>query len=327
MNTAEVIESCRKLPGVTVIERENGAELLLSQREGSGRMRFVPMFPGIMLALISVRAPSWPAPVLMDGTPEARGPLILNYCTGGRCELVLNDSRSVFLTSGHIALTERFACGEYVYPGRSYEGIELFIDPETAQEDPVLRGCFDVDIPALRERYCPDGKTLIAKAALPRDLLDRLQGTNGAEEAERLIGMKTGVIDLLARLQHRRAEPESDRPVYYTRSQVEMARHIEAILAADLSASHTAREFAERCSVSESSIKNYFRGVFGQSIAQYTRQLRLRHAAELLASTELPISEVAAQVGYENQSKFSAVFRRIFGVSPLEYRRAQKLPK
>ena len=105
MNTAEVIESCRELPGVTVIERENGAELLLSQREGSGRMRFVPMFPGIMLALISVRAPSWPAPVLMDGTPEARGPLILNYCTGGRCELVLNDSRSVFLTSGHIALT------------------------------------------------------------------------------------------------------------------------------------------------------------------------------------------------------------------------------
>lgn len=46
----------------------------------------------------------------------------MNYCTRGRCELVLNDGRHVFLTAGQISLTERFAQREYVYPGRVYGG-------------------------------------------------------------------------------------------------------------------------------------------------------------------------------------------------------------
>ena len=327
MNTAEVIKSCRTLPGATVKECGDCVELLLSHSEGSGRMRFFPIFPGIMLALISVSAPFWPAPALTDDTPEARGPLILNYCTRGRCELVLNDSRSVFLTSGHVSLTERFACGEYVYPGRSYEGIELFIDPGTAQSDPVLSGCFGVDIGALRERFCPGGETFIAKLPLPEELTDRLRGRGGAASEERLVGMKTGAIDLLARLQYQPAIPEAARLVYYTRSQVEMVRHIESVISAELPVTHSAREFARSCGVSESSVKNYFRGVYGQSIPQYTRQLRMTRASELLASTSLPVSEIAGRVGYESQSKFSAAFRREFGVSPLEYRRKHRLPK
>lgn len=36
----------------------------------------------------------------------------------------------------------------------------------------------------------------------------------------------------------------------------------------------------------------------------------MRRAAELLQSSELRVAEIAAQVGYENQSKFAAVFVR-----------------
>ena len=46
----------------------------------------------------------------------------------------------------------------------------------------------------------------------------------------------------------------------------------------------------------------------------------MRRAAELLQSSELRVAEIAAQVGYENQSKFAAVFVRhrlpAAGVSP-----------
>ena len=82
--------------------------------------------------------------------------------------------------------------------------------------------------------------------------------------------MKTVVIDLLALLQYRHPAPEAERLTYYTKPQVEMAKQIEAIISGDLSQPHTAREFAVRFSVSESSIKNYFRGVYGQSILQDT---------------------------------------------------------
>lgn len=109
-------------------------------------------------------------------------------------------------------------------------------------------------------------------------------------------------------------------PVYYTRSQVAMAKQIEAIITGDLSQPHTVQEFAERFSVSESSVKNYFHGVYGQSIAQYMTGQRM-----LLAQTKLSVIDVAARVGYLNQSKFSAAFRRAYACTPLEYRRSQRL--
>ena len=100
MNTANILEQCRALPGVTVEEKPDGAQLRLALDDGSGRMRFYALFPGVTLAQIAVDAPRWPAPQPEESTPEARGPLIINYCAHGRCELVLNDNRRVFQTAG-----------------------------------------------------------------------------------------------------------------------------------------------------------------------------------------------------------------------------------
>ena len=51
----------------------------------------------------------------------------------------------------------------------------------------------------------------------------------------------------------------------------------------------------------------------------------MKKAAELLATTKLSVAEVAEQVGYMNQSKFASVFKKQFGLSPLEYRRSKNL--
>lgn len=325
MDTAEVVKKCRLLPGVRVKETEEYVELQLSSGEDRGRMRCLPVFPGITLAQISVQAAAWPAPVMDACTPEAKGPMIINYCTRGRCELVLNNHKSVFLTAGHIALTEKFARSEYVYPGRSYEGIELFIDPDIVDNGlPMLKNEFGVDITALRRMYCPEGETYIAKLSLPEEHMERLLDASGQEGLLKTINRKTGVIDLLAHLlygQKQAAEPL----VYFTRLQVEMARKIEAAITEDLSVTHRVKEFAVRFSVSESSVKKYFYGVYGQSIPQYTTQRRMCRAAELLSGTSMPVIEVAGAVGYENQSKFAAVFRRQYGLSPREYRQGQRI--
>ena len=112
---------------------------------------------------------------------------------------------------------------------------------------------------------------------------------------------------------------------YFTSSQVAIARETRNILCADLSQNHTARELAERFQIAETSLKNYFRGVFGENLSTFLREARMRRAAELLQSSELRVAEIAAQVGYENQSKFAAVFVRRFGCPPLEYRRRARL--
>ena len=47
----------------------------------------------------------------------------------------------------------------------------------------------------------------------------------------------------------------------------------------------------------------------------------MAEAARLLRTTELPICQIAASMGYENRTQFYKVFRREYGLTPLEYRR------
>lgn len=58
----------------------------------------------------------------------------------------------------------------------------------------------------------------------------------------------------------------------------------------------------------------------GYTPHEYLVRIRLSKACELLQGTLLQISEVARSVGYENSSHFSAAFRKLYGMSPTEYR-------
>lgn len=159
-------------------------------------------------------------------------------------------------------------------------------------------------------RYLP-GVTVHESGAFTDILLASAEGSGKMRFFRPVFGITPALVSVAA--------PSWPAP------QVEMAKQIEAVVSKDLARQHTAREFAERFSVSESSVKNYFRGVYGQSILQYAAHCRMQHAAELLASTTLSVIEIAGRVGYGNQSKFSAAFRKKFGLSPREYRRAHKL--
>ena len=119
--------------------------------------------------------------------------------------------------------------------------------------------------------------------------------------------------------------PPSQACTFFTEKQVYIAKLLENIITSDLRQHHPAWELAAQFSVSETSLKNYFRGVFGQNISVYLRETRMKKAAELLSTTKLSVAEAAEQVGYINQSKFASVFKKQFGLSPLEYRRSKNL--
>lgn len=56
----------------------------------------------------------------------------------------------------------------------------------------------------------------------------------------------------------------------------------------------------------------------------YLRRLRCERAKTLLIDSNLPVTEIAAEVGYETPQAFARMFRAEVGASPIEYRRAHK---
>lgn len=62
------------------------------------------------------------------------------------------------------------------------------------------------------------------------------------------------------------------------------------------------------------------RAYLGESLVAYVIRLRLETATTLLRYSDLPVSDVASKVGYDNLPSFSKAFKRRFGCSAVEFR-------
>lgn len=67
-----------------------------------------------------------------------------------------------------------------------------------------------------------------------------------------------------------------------------------------------------------------FRTTHGATIAVYTRSLRLEWAASAIATSDDPLSRIAMDAGFADQSHFTRWFKRHHGVTPGRYREAQR---
>ena len=62
----------------------------------------------------------------------------------------------------------------------------------------------------------------------------------------------------------------------------------------------------------------------GYSPIQYITNQRIKEAQRLLLSTDLTVTEIAFECGYNNSNYFQTVFRNIVGMSPGKYRKSWK---
>lgn len=81
---------------------------------------------------------------------------------------------------------------------------------------------------------------------------------------------------------------------------------------------------AEAYHYSLSGLSKKFTDEAGMGFSQYVQRIRIEQSCRLLETTDLRISEVAAQVGYSNGKFFNQIFRKALGTTPREYRKARK---
>ncbi len=79
-------------------------------------------------------------------------------------------------------------------------------------------------------------------------------------------------------------------------------------------------DYARRANMSVSNFIRRFRAHTGLPPQQYITRFRMSHAKELLTSSQLPVTDIARIVGYDNPLYFSRMFKKETGVSPRAYR-------
>ena len=85
----------------------------------------------------------------------------------------------------------------------------------------------------------------------------------------------------------------------------------------------TLDEIAEYVSLSKSYLSRIFKEETGESLSVYINKIRIEKAKLMLLDNDCALVDVASLCGFEDQSYFTKVFKRLVGVSPKRYRESR----
>jgi AraC family transcriptional regulator len=146
-------------------------------------------------------------------------------------------------------------------------------------------------------------------------LLARIEKELTATDDAAALALHSAVLELVALAC--RTEEGVKRPAW-------MHRVIDR-LRDDPLATPSLQELAALAGVHPSHLARSFQRAQGVSVGEYQRGLRIRLACKALNDGEHSIAEVAAMVGFSDQSHFARVFKRTVGETPRDYRHKLQL--
>ena len=95
---------------------------------------------------------------------------------------------------------------------------------------------------------------------------------------------------------------------------------IRHVIASDQSVRANLLALSSRINCSCGHLSRIHRGVFGETPIEFALRMRLRHALELVARTDLAFCDIAEAIGFDSPSSFTRAFRRCHGTTPTQAR-------
>lgn len=139
-------------------------------------------------------------------------------------------------------------------------------------------------------------------------------GMRGEKEKLRALSVPlTSMICALYEESRKAVSETNEHDIYRKALQYIKEHYTENITVADVS---------KHIGYSESYFGYAFKKKYKMPVSQYVRELQLAKAKDLLENTTFSVSSVASYVGFDDSNYFSALFKRYYGLSPKEYRKA-----
>lgn len=287
--------------------------------DGRGEMRCLNVTPGIYLSSDRMDLESCYQKI----TPAA-GFLAVSYCIGGCYEFELEGGQLCFMGEDDICVVSHQNCESISsnLPQHYYRGISIFVEIKTAQQSiDRLFPDAGLDLAKLELAFRKRGITLVRARTEYKRIFTEISEAGGR------FGKTYGLIktmEFLMLLHLLLEEPQELLP-RFTPDTVRQTKEAYLFLMKDLSRRYSCREIAARFYLAETSLRACFKEIYGQPMKAFLREQTIHHAAELLKShPEMSIGQIGQLCGYDNQSKFTAAFKKIMEETPLGYRNRLK---
>lgn len=290
-------------------------ELKADYETGSIKITIFPITTGIFLSLNEEIGSSIP----FDEKKYNYELTTINQCLSGRCEFTHPGEAVSYISPQLTCIARKRRMDAFYYPLGNYIGLEISIIESLIDETTRdFLNKFSIDMELLISKYLKNTETFIGKT--DTRLITSFKELYQLLNMKNLGRIRLKVLEIFEMLISEEVISPS-KSNYLTSGQAAIARRTHERLTSDLSRHISAREIAEELGVSETSLKNYFKEVYGSCISDYMKEKRMKYAADKLQNTSLSIFDIANSIGYSNQGRFAKVFHDYYRCKPLEYRR------
>lgn len=282
--------------------------------DGKGQCEVYPVGPGVAAAFHTFLAAE-----AAFHHAASDSVLELFHCRSGRVGWNLRGGTAIYLGAGDLTAHSAACCADsaMLFPVGYAEGLSIRVDlPVFAAHCPAVLREAGVDFQKIQAAFCREKPAAISACPQLEHIFAPLYA---AAEARRGPYLRLKVQELFLLLQELGPQ-QRELPQYYAR-QTEQIRQIHRQLTEHLDQRFTIEALAKQYLLNTSTLKAVFKAVYGLPIATYMKEYRVRRAMQLLRETDAPISEIARQVGYETQGKFSQAFRDVAKLLPTQYRK------
>ncbi|WP_353096027.1 AraC family transcriptional regulator [Tissierella praeacuta] len=305
--------------GILLEKSHDHATYKLKVEGGDGTASVYSIFPGIEVAKVNISSYQY-----SSGIVKSENAIEINHCWAGRVECRMKDGCFQYVGEGDIFLRHPQNHWDSIeLPLGYYQGFVITIDLDAApvQWESLLPGMPNNICKTLKRFFLHDECFMIQSKGQIKHIFS---GMYSAPKAVRGAYYRLKIMELLLYLYY--FDPASEKQVrIYARQQVDIVKQIQKRITEQLSYRFTIEELAREYCISSTALKKHFKDLYGQSLAAFMKEYRIRKAAVLLCETERSIADISISVGYESQSKFTVAFKKLMKVTPLEYRKNHRL--
>ena len=285
---------------------------------GDAQVYVYHLFPGVEVAYITVHMADFDFGLFEEG--ERKNYVTIHYCKEGRIEQEVNQE-FFYLMPGDCSFAVQDRTQKmFQLPLKHYHGISIGIDFDV-KENPLLsylESCDCLPDEALRHICGGMCHIVLRSSAIAKKFFEDLYDV---EVEQRLDYLRVKMPELFYRMKHAKTDSNYYDRNLVPRTQVEIVKVVSDYIAENLNEKITLKQLTSKFGISDTYLQNAFRSVYGMPVISFIRAQKMQSAAQVLIHTTRTIDEIAEEFGYENESKFSAAFKKIMGDTPGVYRK------
>lgn len=244
----------------------------------------------------------------------------ITWCLEGRVECEFPNHTISHLQSGDFGIQDsQFLPISYRFPLKIFKAATLIIDKKNFSNETIrIMKCFSIDLEKFYETLGLDRSWYVCNDN--RKLTCLFHEIYEAKEIEDRKYFSIKALEILYHVQHL-TKINRCKVKYYTRDQIEKVKEIKEYLLSDFDNKKNIEKYVLKYGMGITKFRTIFTQIYGDTPKVYEIKYKMAIAIKLLNNKNENITSIAVKLGYSNPSKFTATFRKFYGVLPKDYRK------